>query len=68
LRYTGDGNRGIFAAIDIKKGEEVLFIPKKFLITKEQIESTPLGKLMKEREVEESTQRGPHNKMSAFVL
>jgi len=23
---------------------------------------------MKEREVEESTQRGPHNKMSAFVL
>ena len=54
--------------IDIKKGEEVIYIPKQFLVTKEEIEGSKLGKLMKEREVEEGTQRGTFNKMSAFIL
>jgi len=35
LRYLSEDNRGIVAAIDIKKGEEVIFIPKELLITKE---------------------------------
>lgn len=32
-----------------------MFIPRKCLVTKEQIEETPLGKMMKDHEVEENT-------------
>jgi len=36
--------RGIFAKVDIKVGETLLFVPEKIVVTLEKAISTPFGK------------------------
>ena len=46
LRYYGPDYRGVHAARDIKKGEQILYVPKKELITLEMAIDTPIGRKM----------------------
>jgi len=43
LRFYETTHRGVHAACDIKKDQELLFIPHKLLITNKVVKLTPLG-------------------------
>jgi hypothetical protein len=38
--------RGIFAKVDIKEGETLLFVPEKIVVTMSKAENTPFGKAL----------------------
>ena len=46
MRYYAPDYRGVHAARDIKKGETILYVPKKEIITLEMAMESPIGALM----------------------
>jgi hypothetical protein len=49
IRFYTPDYRGVHAARDIKKGETILHVPKKLIITLEMAMNSPIGKLMYEK-------------------
>ena len=51
LKQQRDSMRGIFATKDIKKDEEILFVPNEIILTIKRAKETDLGKLMNEKKL-----------------
>ena len=49
LRKITENFRGIYAKADIKKGEEMLFVPDHLILSMEKAKLTPLGQKMTEK-------------------
>ena len=58
MRYYGPDYRGVHAARDIKKGETILYVPKKEIITLEMAIESPIGALMAAK----------HSFLSCFIM
>ncbi len=48
LRWYAEGYRGVHARKNIRKNEEILFVPRELIITLEMAKAAPLGKKMVE--------------------
>ena len=49
IRYYSSDYRGIHAAVDIKAGSTVLFVPEDKMLTVEKAEQTEMGKIIVEK-------------------
>ena len=49
IRFYTEDYRGVHAARDIKKGEIILYVPKKQIITLEMAFASPVGSKMYEK-------------------
>ena len=49
MRYYAPDYRGVHAARDVNKGETILYVPRKEIITLEMAMESPIGKLMAAR-------------------
>lgn len=68
LCYYTVNYRGVHTVADIKIGEEILFVPRKLLITLEMAFATPIGKLMYEKGLRQRLISPKHNFLGAFIL
>lgn len=68
LRYYGPDYRGVHAARDIKKGEQILYVPKKELITLEMAIDTPIGRKMFEKGHRQRLISPKHSFLAAFLM
>ena len=60
--------RGVNAARDIKKGETILYVPKKQIITLEMAMASPIGKKMYEKGLRQRLISPKHSFLCTFVM
>jgi len=68
MRYYGPDYRGVHAARDIKKGETILYVPKKEIITLEMAMESPIGSLMAARNMRNRLLSPKHSFLSCFIM
>lgn len=68
MRYYGPDYRGVHAARDIKKGETILYVPKKEIITLEMAMESPIGALMAARNMRNRLLSPKHSFLSCFIM
>lgn len=68
VRYYSPDYRGVHAARDIKKGETILFVPKKEIITLEMAFASPIGKLMYARGFRQRLISPKHSFLATFIM
>lgn len=68
LRFYSPNYRGIHAAKDIAKGEEVLFIPKEQIITLEMAMESPIGAKMMHHDLRKKLLSPKHGFLTTYIL
>lgn len=68
VRYYAPDYRGVHAARDIKKGETILYVPKKEIITLEMAFESPIGKLMYARNFRQRLISPKHSFLAAYIM
>lgn len=68
VRYYAPDYRGVHAARDIKKGETILYVPRKEIITLEMAIASPIGKLMYERNFRQRLISPKHSFLATYIM
>lgn len=68
LRYYAPDYRGVHAARDIKKGETILYVPKKEIITLEMAMESPIGVLMAGKNLRNRLLSPKHSFLATFLM
>lgn len=68
MRYYGPDYRGVHAARDIKKGETILYVPKKEIISLEMAMESPIGALMAAKNLRNRLLSPKHSFLSCFIM
>lgn len=68
MRYYAPDYRGVHAARDIKKGETILYVPKKEIITLEMAMESPIGTLMVAKNLRNRLLSPKHSFLSCFIM
>ena len=68
IRFYTEDYRGVHAARDIKKGETILYVPKKQIITLEMAFASPLGKKMCEKGLRQRLIGHQHSFLATFLM
>jgi len=68
VRYYAPDYRGVHASRDIKKGETILYVPRKEIITLEMAMASPIGKLMAERNFRQRLISPKHSFLATYVM
>ena len=68
MRYYAPDYRGVHAARDVKKGETILYVPRKEIITLEMAMESPIGKLMAARNFRHRLISPKHSFLSCYIM
>jgi len=68
LRYYSQDYRGVHASRDIKKGETILLVPLKCLLTLDMAMLSPIGSLMAARNFRERLISPKHSFLSTLLM
>lgn len=68
LRYYAPDYRGVHAARDIKKGETIVYVPLKEIITLEMAMETPIGAQMAVRNFRQRLISPKHSFLSTYIM
>lgn len=68
IRYYTEDYRGVHAARDIKKGETILYVPKKRIITLEMAFASPVGRKMYEKGLRQRLISPKHSFLATFIM
>lgn len=68
MRYYAPDYRGVHAAREIKKGETILYVPKKEIITLEMAMESPIGALMAAKNLRNRLLSPKHSFLSCFIM
>lgn len=68
LRYYAADYRGVHAARDVKKGETILYVPLKQIITLEMAMESPIGSLMAARDFRRRLVSPKHSFLSTYIM
>ena len=68
MRYYAPDYRGVHAARDVKKGETILYVPRKEIITLEMAMESPIGKLMAARNFRQRLISPKHSFLSCYIM
>lgn len=68
LRYYGPDYRGVHAARDVKKGETILYVPLKEIITLEMAMESPIGSLMAARNFRSRLISPKHSFLATYIM
>ena len=68
IRFYSADYRGVHAARDIKKGEVILFVPKKQIITLEMAYASPIGAKMYEKGLRQRLISPKHSFLSTLIM
>lgn len=68
IRYYSTDYRGVHAARNIKKGEMILLVPLKQIITLEMAFDSPIGRKMVQRRMKERLLSPKHSFLSTFIM
>ena len=68
MRYYGPDYRGVHAAREIKKGETILYVPKKEIITLEMAMESPIGALMAAQNMRSRLLSPKHSFLATFIM
>ena len=68
MRYYAPDYRGVHAARDVKKGETILYVPLKEIITLEMAMESPIGSLMAARKFRQRLVSPKHSFLATYIM
>lgn len=68
LRYYTEDYRGVHAAKDIQKGETILLVPRKNLLTLDMAMQSPIGSQMAARNFRQRLISPKHSFLATFLM
>ena len=68
MRYYAPDYRGVHAARDVKKGETILYVPKKEIITLEMAMESPIGAKMKAKHHRSRLISPKHSFLATYIM
>jgi len=68
VRYYAPDYRGVHAAREIKKGETILYVPLKEIITLEMAMESPIGSLMAARNFRQRLVSPKHSFLATYIM
>lgn len=68
MRYYAPDYRGVHAAREVKKGETILYVPRKEIITLEMAMESPIGALMAARNFRQRLISPKHSFLATYIM